>query len=434
MQQADLFESTKEGDPRPSETTMEVVPVERDHPWIVEVQDPSGARRMPIPDRGLLVGASRAATLRVHDAEVSGLHCELQRLGSGIVVVDRGSKNGTFVGSARVKEAWGGPGTVVIVGQTTLTLLPATVEDELFLASSTPLPGIAGASRPMLRLASQVRRLAGHAAPVLVCGETGTGKELVARAIHTEGPRAGKSLVTVNVAALPRELVESEMFGHERGAFTGAVTKHRGAFECAEGGTLFLDEIGELPLDAQPKLLRALDGYEVRAVGQVGSGRRANVRVVAATHTPLEERVAQGVFRRDLFHRLEVFVLVLPPLRERRGDLGEIARAVLQRARSEIGERELAPSALGRIVEHDWPGNVRELRNVLYRAADLAQDERVISAHEIELAIVPRRAEPRVHLTPSVAKAWLKEHQGNVSLAARSAGLPRTTFRKLVRA
>jgi transcriptional regulator of acetoin/glycerol metabolism len=125
---------------------------------------------------------------------------------------------------------------------------------------------------------------------------------------------------------------------------------------------------------------------------------------------------------------------VLPPLRERRGDLGEIARAVLQRARSEIGERELAPSALGRIVEHDWPGNVRELRNVLYRAADLAQDERVISAHEIELAIVPRRAEPRVHLTPSVAKAWLKEHQGNVSLAARSAGLPRTTFRKLVRA
>ena len=432
MEQADLFGADLTGNERPSETTMEVVPVERDHPWLVEVQGPDGSRRIPIPERGLVVGSSRAASLRVHDVQVSGLHCELQRLGSGVVVHDRGSKNGTFVGSARVNEAWGGPGTVVIVGQTTLTLLPAALDDDAFLAATTPLPGIAGGSRPMLRLASQVRRLAGHGAPVLVCGETGTGKELVARAIHTEGPRAGKPLVTVNVAALPRELVESEMFGHERGAFTGAVAKHRGAFECAEGGTLFLDEIGELPLDAQPKLLRALDGYEVRAVGQMGSGRRANVRVVAATHTPLEERVAQGAFRRDLFHRLEVFVLVLPPLRERRGDLGEIARSLLHRACAEIGERELSPSALGRIVEHDWPGNVRELRNVLYRAADLAQDSMVISAHEIELAIVPRRTEPRVHLSPSVAKAWLKEHQGNVSHAARTAGVPRTTFRKLL--
>src|SRR6185436_14942739 len=141
-------------------------------------------------------------------------------------------------------------------------------------------------------------------------------KELIARALHTEGPRSEAPFVALNVAALPRELVESELFGHERGAFTGAVSKRAGAFAEAEGGTLFLDEIGELPIDAQPKLLRALDGYEVRRVGAAGSGKRANVRVVAATHVPLEERVATGRFRRDLFHRLEVFVIDVPPLRE----------------------------------------------------------------------------------------------------------------------
>src|SRR5262249_15882330 len=145
-------------------------------------------------------------------------------------------------------------------------------------------------------------------APVLIAGETGVGKELVARALHVEGGRADGPFVAINVAALPRELVESELFGHERGAFTGAVAKRAGAFAEASGGTLFLDEIGELPTDAQPKLLRALDGYEVRRIGAPGSGQRSDARVVAATHVPLFEQVQLGRFRRDLYHRLEVFV------------------------------------------------------------------------------------------------------------------------------
>ena len=144
-----------------------------------------------------------------------------------------------------------------------------------------------------------------------------------------QGPRAAEPFVAINVAALPRELVESELFGHERGAFTGAVTRRVGAFTEAEGGTLFLDEIGELPIDAQPKLLRALDGYEVRRVGAPGSGRRANARVVVATHVALQDNVARGAFRRDLFHRLEVFVVDVPPLRERPGDVLPIARMLL---------------------------------------------------------------------------------------------------------
>ena len=236
--------------------------------------------------------------------------------------------------------------------------------------------------------------------------------------------------VVMNVAALPRELIESEMFGHERGAFTGALARRSGAFADAERGTLFLDEIGELPLDAQPKLLRALDGYEVRRVGGSGAGQRADVRVVAATHVALEERVAQGRFRRDLFHRLEVFVIEVPPLRARPGDVAPLARALLERAAAEIGPVEITSAALARLAAHAWPGNVRELRNVLYRAADWAHGS-VIDAVDVERAMRTSRQGP-VELSPGLARAWLDRYEGNLSAAARAAGLPRTTFRKLL--
>jgi two-component system nitrogen regulation response regulator GlnG len=264
---------------------------------------------------------------------------------------------------------------------------------------------------------------------VLVAGETGVGKELVARALHTEGPRASEPFVAMNVAALPRELVESELFGHERGAFTGAVTRRVGAFTEAEGGTLFLDEIGELPLDAQPKLLRALDGYEVRRIGAPGSGRRANARVVVATHVALQDNVARGAFRRDLFHRLEVFIVDVPPLRERPGDVLPIARMLLGQMENEIGRREITPAAIAQLAAHDWPGNVRELRNVLCRAADQARGARWIDASAVDRALrKPRKT--AVELTPETAKECLELHGGNISAAARAAGVARTTFRK----
>lgn len=285
----------------------------------------------------------------------------------------------------------------------------------------------------MCRVATQVRRLAKLSAPVLIAGETGVGKELIARALHAEGNRQGKPFVALNVAALPRELVESELFGHERGAFTGAVTRRVGAFTEAEGGTLFLDEIGELPMDAQPKLLRALDGYEVRRIGASGSGRRADARVVAATHVPLLDEVRSGRFRRDLFHRLEVFVIDLPPLRARRGDVLPIARTLLAQMAEEIGERELTPAAVAQLTSHDWPGNVRELRNVLLRAADLSKYGRWIDTSAVVRAV--RRSRPptmSLNITPENARDWLITHGGNVSAAARAAKIPRTTFRKLL--
>jgi DNA-binding NtrC family response regulator len=398
----------------------------------VEAQDETGGRLLPLSLDRIVVGSSTRADLVLDDPTVSAEHCVLSSSDAGVLVRDAGSRNGTFVGGARVQEAVCRGGAAVSVGRSTLVFHESAIEDDAEeLAGERPLEGIAGASLAMRRVAREVRRLAGHVEPVLVTGETGTGKELVARALHAEGPRRERAFVALNVAALPRELVESELFGHERGAFTGAVVRRAGAFADAAGGTLFLDEIGELPLDAQPKLLRALDGYEVRAVGGAGSGTRFEVRLVAATHVAIGERVERGLFRRDLFHRLEVFVIEIPPLRDRPGDVAAIAARLLRPIDSDAPRRSLTASALARLVAHDWPGNVRELRNVLVRAMHFAGRATSISAADVERAL-RARASLRPALNPGLAKALLRDHGGNLSAAARAAGMARTTFRKLV--
>jgi DNA-binding NtrC family response regulator len=420
---------------RASSVTLEIAVLHREEAWALDIQDDVAARRVPLTRERLIVGSSRRADITIDDPCVSSRHCALCVAGNRVSVQDLGSKNGTFVGGARITEAWASAGTTITIGRTSLTCTTLgphtfTPDEEL----DAPLPGVAGASVEMRRLARQVRRLARHSAPVLISGESGTGKELVARALYLEGPRADRPFVAVNVAALPRELVESEMFGHERGAFTGAVARRAGAFVEADGGTLFLDEIGELPLEAQPKLLRALDGYEVRRVGAAGAWRPANVRVVAATHAPLEDRVSAGTFRRDLYHRLEVFVVHVPPLRARPGDVAPIARELLRQTKREVGERELSSAALARLAAHAWPGNVRELRNVLYRAADLAAGEATIDARHVEIAMRPKSDPPAsMQLTPGLARALYAQHGRNLSAASRAAGCPRSTFRKMLK-
>jgi DNA-binding NtrC family response regulator len=401
--------------------------------WTVEVQDEGGARRVALGTEKRVFGSAAGADVVVRDATVSARHCALSVLGGGVAIEDLGSRNGTFVGSARVREAWGAAGTAISIGRSTLVILPHDASDAAH-PHGEPLRGIAGASVVMRRLADQVRRLACHSLPVLIAGESGAGKELVARAIHEEGPRRGRPFVAMNVTALPRDLVESELFGHERGAFTGAHARRMGAFAEAAGGTLFLDEVGDLPLEAQPKLLRALDGYEVRRVGASGSGARADVRVVAATHAPLEQRVTAGLFRRDLFHRLECFVVQVPPLRERRGDIAPIARELLSQLNAQVGHRALTPAALARLAAYEWPGNVRELRNVLCRAADATARGGSIDVPDIDRALRRRSHAEAPALTPRAAQTLLQEHAGNLSAAARAAGMPRTSFRKLLRA
>jgi two-component system nitrogen regulation response regulator GlnG len=239
--------------------------------------------------------------------------------------------------------------------------------------SSADEPLLVGESPQMQALFRNIGRVAQAPLNVLVTGETGTGKELVARALHRESPRAARPFVALNTAAIPSELLESELFGHEAGAFTGAQRRHVGRFEQADGGTLFLDEIGDMPLPLQTRLLRVLAQNEFFRVG----GReliRVDVRVIAATHQPLEALVADGRFRADLLHRLDVVRLQLPPLRERRADIAALAGRFLAAAAAKLQARpkRLSPAALERMQVHDWPGNVRELENLCWRLAALA--------------------------------------------------------------
>jgi two-component system, NtrC family, nitrogen regulation response regulator GlnG len=229
------------------------------------------------------------------------------------------------------------------------------------------MPEMLGQAPAMQDVFRAIGRLSQSNVTVLITGESGSGKELVARALHKHSPRASGPFVAINTAAIPKDLLESELFGHERGAFTGAQTTRRGRFEQADGGTLFLDEIGDMPFDLQTRLLRVLsDGQFYRVGGH--NPMRANVRVIAATHQNLEDRVKQGVFREDLFHRLNVIRLRLPPLRERREDIASLARFFLQKSAKELGveAKRISDAALARLVSFDYPGNVRQLENVCH--------------------------------------------------------------------
>ncbi|MFL6233253.1 MAG: sigma-54 dependent transcriptional regulator [Thermoanaerobaculia bacterium] len=281
-------------------------------------------------------------------------------------------------------------------------------------------------------------------ASVLICGETGTGKELVARAIHYLSPRAKKPFVAINCGAVPTELVENELFGHERSAYTGAFTQQTGVVQEAEGGTLLLDEIDSLPLLAQVKLLRFLQEKEFRPLG-AARAQKADVRILAASNGDLENAVDEGRLRRDLYYRLNVIPLRLPPLRERREDVPRLARHFLRKHALER-RSELSPRALQALLDYDWPGNVRELEHVVERAIILSQDEELIREHHVVLPRSPERSASPAAATFQRAKAdavarfeaayvreLLATHRGNISRAARAADKNRRAFWELIR-
>lgn len=252
-----------------------------------------------------------------------------------------------------------------------------------------PIPGLIGESDAMRELTRLIRLVAPRNSTVLIEGETGTGKEVVASAIHRLSSRASKPLTVLNCAAIPEALLEAELFGHTRGAFTGAVQSRVGRIEAAHGGTLFLDEIGELPLAVQAKLLRFLECGELQRVGD-NEVTRVDVRVIAATHRDLEQRVVDGAFRLDLYHRLAVFPIEVPSLRERLDDLPALASHLLARLGADAPRKSLAPCALQALEQHSWPGNVRELAHVLERAVILAADAPEITAEHIRCRRRPR--------------------------------------------
>lgn len=341
--------------------------------------DSSGSHSITLRGKAV-VGSSPGADVVVSDPSVSRLHVEFEPTEAGVVMRDVGSRNGTWLLGNSVQHARLSPGQSVRIGVTELHVDYDELEtEEIELWPDDHFVDLVGGSEVMRRLYATLSRVAQSDASVLIHGETGTGKELVARSLHDAGPRRGKPFVVVDCAALPEQLLDAELFGHARGAFTGAVQTREGAIEEADGGTVFLDEIGELPVSMQPKLLRVLEQKTVRRVGE-SQHRPVDVRFVCATHRDLLAMVNGGQFREDLYFRLAVVPVTLPPLRDRPGDIPQLVAHFLRRAGSASFPEELVRELSSR----QWRGNVRELRNFVERVRALG--------HEGALALSPPEA------------------------------------------
>jgi transcriptional regulator with GAF, ATPase, and Fis domain len=388
-----------------------------------------------------VVGSGAGCELLLRDPSVSRQHVELTLAPEGVRVRDLGSTNGTFYLGQRVEQMVLALGSRISVGADTLSLDadPAALSDGA-LYPYDEYRGIVGHSASMRRLFVLLQRLEGSLATVLVEGESGVGKEMIAHALHNGSTVAAGPFVPVNCGALPREIVPSELFGHKRGAFSGAVESRRGAFESADGGTLFLDEVGELPLEVQPMLLRALETGEIRPVGEDQS-RRTRVRVVAATNRDLAQEVQGGRFREDLFYRLAVVRLHVPPLHERREDIEPLALRFAQAFRV----AELPRHVLEDLKSRTYPGNVRELKNLIqsYAALDILPEglgsmprgnlERELrGAIDLERPYLEQRDGLVDLFTTLYLDALLERAGGNQTAAARMAGLDRTYLGRLL--
>ncbi|MBI4705502.1 MAG: sigma 54-dependent Fis family transcriptional regulator [Deltaproteobacteria bacterium] len=405
-----------------------------DAPILVDLAGPEGGaarlpgggpprRRLLRPGASWVLGTGRDADLRVRDPAVSAHHCRLEHWGSRIEVIDMGSRNGVRVGGARVQRAELPLCSAFEIGRTSVVLGPATAP-----RGREGLPGMVGSSPAMRALAQMVRRCAGLRVPVLVRGESGTGKELVARAVHALGPCSQGPFVAVNAATLSPELAGSELFGHRRGAFTGAWADRQGAFKRAHGGTLLVDEVASLPAMVQAALLRVVEDGSVSPMGG-DEAEEVRVRLVAATCEPLEQMVACGSFRADLYQRLAACVVPVPPLRERADDIPGLVQHLLRQ--SELRDVTVEAAALAELEAYRFPGNVRELRNVLVQAALRAEGQRIGARHVAAVLAERMSSRPTQGFGPDQARTLLRETGGNLSAAARRAGLPRSTFRDL---
>ncbi len=346
----------------------------------------------------LVIGRAPECEVCVDDRELSRRHADVRQIDGVHLLRDLESSNGTFVNERRVGDAVVlEDGDRVRVGPLRLRFSLVDEEEERALGAAYEGtqrlrkaigPPQSGSDGPVVRdpamhrLYDEARRAAQAAISVLILGETGAGKEILARAIHVASPRASRPYVAINCAAISASLLEAELFGHEKGAFTGALQSKAGLFEAADGGTLFLDEIGELPLGVQVKLLRVL---EERAVMRVGgrTASKVDVRFLAATNRDLEADVKAGTFRADLYYRLAAVILEIPPLRDRPSEIEELARMFADGMAASLGRRplQIAPGFLQALSRHDWPGNVRELRNVVERAVVMSTSDTLDAEH-----------------------------------------------------
>jgi len=387
-----------------------------------------------------VIGSAPTCDIAISEATVSRTHVELSLVPEGVSVRDLGSRNGTFYQGQRVEKMVLALGGRIRVGATTVAIDADT--DSLVSGleyDGTLYRGMVGASAAMRRVFAMLHRLEGSLATVLVEGESGVGKELVARALHEGSSVAAGPFVALNCAAIPRDVVGSELFGHRRGAFTGALEARRGAFESADGGTLFLDEIGELPIDIQPVLLRALELGEIRALGD-DQPKRVHVRLVAATNRELDAEVAGGKFRQDLFYRLAVVRLRVPPLRDRPDDVEPLAR----RFAAFLGLADLPDTVLAELRGRAWPGNARELQNAVQAYAALgilpeaqrARESRSNASFRDLIDVRRPYADQKDQVIDRFTVAYLQELMaftgGNQSEAARLSGINRGYLGRLL--
>ncbi|MBX3263582.1 MAG: sigma 54-interacting transcriptional regulator [Labilithrix sp.] len=426
---------------------------------LVVVDGPSRGARLRVEGNKAKVGSAEGCALRLADRSVSRLHVELEVKAGAVTVRDLGSTNGTFVGDVRVRDADVGPGAVIRCGSSAFRVESADEPAFVAISERTRFGDLVGASLEMRQVYAVLERVAPSDTTLLVQGETGTGKDVVARSVHAASPRAKGPFVPVDCGAIPENLFESELFGHVRGAFTGAVQNRVGAFEEAGGGTLFLDEIGEMPLAMQAKLLRAIESRRVRSVGS-SKETDVDVRIVCATNRRLAQMVNEGTFREDLYYRLAVVEVTLPPLRARKEDIPEIARHLYEKMMTARGQpdaaaRGLPPELVDGLRARAFPGNIRELRNVIERAETLGQTSRAApssgdasSEPSARAAnVLPEGVESIVplHLPLKDARdAWTSEFEnvyvrammrktnGNLTRAAELAGVSRRFLQRTI--
>jgi transcriptional regulator with PAS, ATPase and Fis domain len=424
-----------------ADATMTAIHHDRVELPVLEVR--SEARSVALEVTPLIVGSHPECDVVLSDPRVSRRHCRLSLGARGVLVEDLGSKNGVLVGGVEVDRAWIPVDVPFLVGETQLVIRAPGGTVDVPLSLDNRFGDAIGGSLSMRALFARLERAAGSDATVLLLGESGTGKELLAQAVHAASPRRDGPFAHFDCGAVPPALIESELFGHVRGAFTGASADRKGVLAEANGGTLFLDEIGELPLDLQPKLLRALESHEYHPVG--GRGYEPfDARIVAATHRSLRQEMANGSFRADLYYRLAVVETRIPPLRERREDIDLLVERFLQAQSPPRSTHDLPAGALAMLRAYDWPGNVRELKNAVLRLllfpeagpAGFRDDATEHRPAGVALPLHLPLREARLQVVDSFERAYvvakLTETAGNVSRAAEAMGVSRQFLYRLL--
>jgi transcriptional regulator with GAF, ATPase, and Fis domain len=411
----------------------------------------------------ITVGAMDDNDLVLRDDTVSRYHCKIVQEGESYVLLDLDSTNGSFINRVRIREAFLKPNCTISLGKTNIKFLPIDERVRVLPSARNAYGEMIGQDVKIREIFGVLEKISPTDTTVVIEGETGTGKEVVARSIHRTSLRADQPFMVFDCSAVPENLIESELFGHEKGSFTGAIMTRQGLFELANGGTIFLDELGELSLDLQPKLLRVLEQREVK---RVGSNRsiKVDVRVIAATNRDLEQEVAASRFREDLYYRLTVVRIKIPALRERPDDIPLLAQHFLTNHPANRGVdgrlriTGISPAAMDAFMEYGWPGNVRELLNVIERAVSFTDGDVIdledlpeylsgVTADELRAGADQRSdhvadvdvpfKEAKERWVASFEREYivglLRKNDGNISHAAREADIDRKYFRKLMR-